>query len=86
VLSPSFQGDPWDKVMEYGREVSETVDVSVFQRLPVVVRSRVLAEGKVPWCRDQDALYEVARATAHQLEDVYPRYKAYLEEAGRGRP
>ena len=49
------------------------VDVQIFQRLPLHVQSRVLREGRVPFARDEDALYEEAFRTVRAFELFRPR-------------
>jgi hypothetical protein len=62
------------------------LDVQVFQSLPLYIRTRVLRDGRVLFCRDEDALYEVAFATIRAFERFKRTYRAYLEEVERGRP
>ena len=61
-------------------------DIQVYQNLPIYVRKRVLAEGRVLYCRDDDALYELARCTIREFEDFRPRYQHYLDEVARAGP
>jgi predicted nucleotidyltransferase len=56
------------------------VDVQVFQLLPLYIRSRVLREGVVLYCRDLDELYALAYRTVQAYEDFKPRYRYYLEQ------
>ena len=56
------------------------VHISIFQQLPLYVRQRVLREGKVLFCRDSDALYELAFITVREFEDFVPIYLDYLKE------
>jgi len=56
------------------------VHISIFQQLPLYVRQRVLREGKVLFCRDTDALYEVAFTTIREFADFEPTYLEYLKE------
>ncbi len=60
------------------------LDVHVFQALPLYIRTRVLKEGKVLFCRDEDALYEVAFATIRAFERFKRTYRAYLDEVAHG--
>jgi len=62
------------------------LDVHVFQALPLYIRTRVLKEGRVLFCRDEDALYEVAFVTIRAFERFKRTYRAYLEEVAHGRP
>ena len=62
------------------------LDVQVFQALPLYIRTRVLKEGRVLLCRDEDALYEVAFVTIRAFERFKRTYHAYLDEVAHGRP
>jgi predicted nucleotidyltransferase len=73
-----------EKRVEYLGDVD--LDVQVFQSLPLYIRTRVLREGRVLFCRDEDALYEVAFATIRAFERFKRTYRAYLDEVERGRP
>jgi hypothetical protein len=55
-------------------------DVHVFSQLPLYIRRRVLKEGKILLCRDDDLLYEIAFRTAQAFEDFRHLYYGYLEE------
>jgi len=46
----------------------------------------VLKEGRVLFCRDEDALYEAAFVTIRAFEPFKRTYRAYLEEVAYGRP
>ncbi len=61
-------------------------DVHIFSRLPLYIRHRVLKEGKVLLCRDEDLLYEIAFRTAQSFEDFKHIYYGYLEEVAGARP
>jgi hypothetical protein len=45
----------------------------------------VLRDGRVLFCRDEDALYEVAFATIRAFERFRRTYRAYLDEVARDR-
>lgn len=62
------------------------VDLQVFQDLPLYIRPRVLGEGRVLFCRDEDRLYDVAFATMRAFERFKRTYLAYLDEVEHGRP
>ncbi len=53
--------------------------VSIFQQLPLYIRKRVLQEGEILFCRDEDALYELAFQTIRELADFAPTYFEYLK-------
>lgn len=71
------------KRLAYTRE--STLDVQVFQALPIYIRQRVLKEGRVLFVRDEDLLYEIAFRTVQAFEDFRPRYQEYLNEVLRAR-
>ena len=60
------------------------LDIQVFQQLPLYIRRRVFKEGVVLFCRDEEALYEMAFQTAQQFEDFRHIYEDYLEAVARG--
>lgn len=62
------------------------LDVQIFQQLPLVIRSRVLKEGKVLYARDEALLYEIAFHTCREWEDFRRYHDGYLAEVARGRP
>jgi len=59
------------------------VDVQVFQALPLYIRQRILQEGHVLFCRDQERLYALALRTVQAFADFRPLYRRYLEEVAR---
>jgi hypothetical protein len=63
-----------------------TLDVHLFQQLPLYIRRRVLKEGQVLFERDTDALYELAFRTAQAFEDFKPIYQTHLAEVARAGP
>jgi hypothetical protein len=75
---------PAEKRLTYLGDVD--LDVQVFQDLPLPIRSRVLRDGRILYCRDEDALYETAFATIRAFERFKRHYKAYLAEVERDRP
>jgi hypothetical protein len=71
------------KRLEYMEDFS--LDVRVFQQLPLYVRRRVLKEGQVLFTRNESLLYELAFRTAQAFEDfkhIYYRYLGEVESAG----
>lgn len=57
--------------------------IALFEQLPLYVKHRVLKEGEILLCKDEDGLYEVAYRTAQAFEDYKPYYRRYLEEVAR---
>jgi hypothetical protein len=66
------------KKLEYLAEFPE-LDIQIFQQLPIYIRVRVLKEGKVVFCRDEDMLYDLAIKTMKEFEDFKPIYYEYLK-------
>ncbi|GJL64835.1 MAG: hypothetical protein NPIRA04_34890 [Nitrospirales bacterium] len=56
------------------------LDLHVFQALPLPVRSRVLKDGEVLFCRNSDQLYDIALRTIREYRDFRPRYQLYLNQ------
>lgn len=82
VLSQTSPVSAFDKKVEYLEY--ERIDVSVFQELPLYIQQRVLKEGKVRFCRDEDALYDIAIKSVREFELFRPRYEMYLEGVANG--
>jgi len=61
-------------------------DIHIFSQLPLYIRRRVLKEGKILMCHDEDALYEIAFRTAQAFEDFKHIYYSYLEEVANAGP
>jgi predicted nucleotidyltransferase len=58
-------------------------DIHIFSELPLYIRQRVLKEGRVLLCQDEDLLYEIAFRTAQAFEDFKHIYHGYLEGIAR---
>jgi predicted nucleotidyltransferase len=61
----------------------DSLDVHIFQQLPLYIRRRVLKDGQVLFVSDIDALYALAFRTAQAFEDFKPVYYMYLAEVAR---
>lgn len=55
-------------------------DIHIYQQLPIYIRQRIIKEGRVLFCRDEDILYKLAFRTAQEFEDYKHIYCEYLEE------
>jgi len=66
------------KRLEYMKDNS--LDVRIFQQLPLYIRVRVLKEGRILFVRDENQLYELAFRTAQAFEDFKHIYYGYLKE------
>lgn len=73
------------KRLEYLKLFSVTgLDIQVYQQLPLYIRKRILKEASILFCRDEEALYELAFRTVQEFEDFKHIYYSYLEEVARG--
>jgi predicted nucleotidyltransferase len=72
---------PSQKLLEYLEETD--LDLSLFQLLPLYIRSRILKEGTILFARDEDALYALAIRTARAFEGFRHIYREYLEQVAR---
>jgi predicted nucleotidyltransferase len=66
------------KRLEYMK--GDSLDVRIFQQLPLYIRVRVLREGRILFVRDENQLYELAFRTAQAFEDFKHIYNGYLKE------
>ena len=60
------------------------LDIQVFQQLPLYIRSRVLKDGRILFCRDEEKLHALAFRTARAFEYFQPYSYGYLEAAAHG--
>lgn len=66
------------KLLEYTHH-NEKYDVQIFQQLPLYIRIPIINEGKIIFCKDEDALYDLYFATLRDYEHFKPIYEGYLE-------
>jgi predicted nucleotidyltransferase len=66
------------KRLEYMK--GDSLDVRIFQQLPLYIRVRVFKEGHILFVRDENQLYELAFRTAQAFEDFKHIYYGYLKE------
>lgn len=71
------------KRIEYSA-LSDNIDVQAFQTMPLYIKARVLKEGKVLHCKDEDFLYEIAIDTIKDFEQFKKAYTTYLERLVHG--
>jgi hypothetical protein len=58
--------------------------IPIFQQIPLHLRVRVLREGKVLFCRDEDKSHALAFRTARHFEDFRHIHEGYLEAVANG--
>ena len=64
--------------------VSESgTGVYIFQQLPVYIKVRVQSKGKILFCRDLDALYDMASQTVREFEEFKHVYEMYYGSSYR---
>lgn len=56
-----------------------SLDIQVFQQLPLYIKARVLKDGKTILCKNEDMLYDLSFSTVRRFEYFKPRYLSYLE-------
>ena len=56
------------------------LDVQVFQQLPLYLKKRVIAEGRILLCKDENALYDTAFSVIREFADFEHIYRDYLKE------
>jgi len=66
------------KRLEYLKDFPD-YDLRIFQQLPLYIRVRVLREGKIIFCRDEEVLYDLAMKEIREFEYFKPIYDTYLE-------
>ncbi len=72
------------KRLKYLSEAGDKFDIQIFQQLPVYIKHRILKEGKIIFCRDEEKLYDLALLTIKEYEDFKPIYRGYLEAVKHG--
>ena len=72
------------KRLAFLKHSPEKFDIHVFQQLPIYIRHRVLKEGKIIFCSDEDSLYGIASAAVKEYEDFRPIYMNHLEAVEHG--
>ncbi|MBI4170407.1 MAG: nucleotidyltransferase domain-containing protein [Candidatus Aenigmarchaeota archaeon] len=72
------------KKLDYLKGAKNRFDIKIFQQLPIYIRHRILKEGKIIFCANEDALYDLAHLTVKEFEDFKPIYRSYLEAVKHG--
>ncbi|MGQ4914955.1 MAG: nucleotidyltransferase domain-containing protein [Candidatus Asgardarchaeia archaeon] len=65
--------------VKYQSLLGDAFDVQIYQQLPLYIRVRVLREGIVVYCRDEDKLYELAYRTIKDFVYFEKYYRYHLE-------
>lgn len=72
------------KRLEYLGEVSDKMDIQIFQQLPIYIRARILKECKILLEKNSDLLYEIAFDTIKEFGFYKKLYVMYLNEVKNG--
>lgn len=64
--------------------LSDKLDVHVFQQLPLYIRPRIFKDGKLIFCRNYEALHDIAIQTMKEFEDFKPIYQNHVEAVLNG--
>ena len=72
------------KRLEYLKEVSDKIDIQVFQQLPVYIRIRVIRECKILLEKNSDLIYEIAFSTIREFDSFKKLYEMYLNKIENG--
>jgi len=59
-------------------------DIQLFQQLPLYIQKRILKEGKIIYCKEEDALYDLCFATLRDYVHYQPIYESYLQAVANG--
>jgi predicted nucleotidyltransferase len=71
------------KRLEYS-SLGDNIDVHAFQALPLYIKIRVLREGEILLCKDEDFLYETAIKTIKDFERYKKVFSIYLDKVVHG--
>lgn len=82
VLDQKARVKAFDKRLEYSEY--RNIDVNIFQALPLYIQKRILEEGIIRFCKDEDALYDIAIKAVKEFELFKPKYELYLEGVASG--
>ena len=72
------------KRLEYLKEASDRIDITIFQQLPIYIRARILKECKILLEKNSDLLYEIAFSTIKEFGFFKKLYDMYLQEVKNG--
>ncbi len=82
VLNENASAKAFDKRILYSEY--KNIDVNIFQELPLYIQKRILKEGIIKHCKEEDILYDLAIKTVKEFELFQPKYLLYLEGVANG--
>lgn len=71
------------KKLVYMKDVSNNIDIQIFQQLPLYIQARIIKEGKVLFSKS-DTLYDLVFQTLKEYEDYKKIYHSYLARIAHG--
>ncbi|MBS3080118.1 nucleotidyltransferase domain-containing protein [Candidatus Pacearchaeota archaeon] len=81
VLSKKYTNkEMTNKRIKYYSILPNKFDIQIFQQLPLFIRRRILEEGKIIFCKDEDKLYDIAYETIKEFNLFEKAYNYYLKE------
>ncbi|MFH1585349.1 MAG: nucleotidyltransferase domain-containing protein [archaeon] len=69
------------KRIDYHSDVSSKFDIQIFQQLPVYIRIKILKEGRIIFCKNEDRLYDIAFETIKEYNNFKEIYIGYIKNA-----
>ena len=67
------------KRLEFLKKSKNGFDIQIFQQLPVYIRIRIIREGKILFCKNEDLLYDIAFSTIKEFDFFKKIYDMYLQ-------
>jgi len=61
-------------------ELFPHIDVKIFQQLPLYIKKRILKEGKIILCKDEEKMYNLAFSVITEYSDFEHIFRYYLKE------
>lgn len=56
------------------------MDIQIFQQMPLYIKIRIIKEGKILFCADEDKLYQIVFRVLDEFSDFEHIYRDYLKE------
>jgi len=72
------------KRLHYLSDLSNKVDLHIFQQLPIYIKTRIIGEGKILLLKKEDRLYEIAFETMKEFDSFEKLYNMYLDKVENG--
>lgn len=69
------------KKLKYLKEFN--MDIQIFQQLPIYIKKRIIKEGKILLCKNEDEMYELVFKVIEEFGDFEHIYHDYLNEVAR---